>query len=167
MAENPQSAEFHAVTEMPPTGSSPNARGDMPRGLQTALLTLVVLIAMAGLVFTVSLATTGNDNTSAALPDSVDRLIPGSGDEVLAQSPLGVDLANGYDAFLIVNGVEIKTQEDGLSKNLGLGLVQFQPGPGKPIESLNPEQNCVVAMVWQQSEGEEAAEPVSWCFSAA
>ncbi len=139
----------------------------MPRGLQTALLILVVLIAMAGLVFTVSLATTGNDNTSAALPDSVDRLIPGSGDEVLAQSPLGVDLANGYDAFLIVNGVEIKTQEDGLSKNLGLGLVQFQPGPGKPIESLNPEQNCVVAMVWQQSEGEEAAEPVSWCFSAA
>lgn len=128
---------------------------------------LVMLVAVVGLVFTVRLAVTGDDNTSAALPDSVDRLIPASGDEVLTQTEVGVDLAVGFDAYLIVNGTEVRSEEDGLTKDLGLGLVKFQPGEGRPVESLLPEKNCVIAMIWPQMEGEEAAEPVSWCFNAA
>ncbi|MCZ7631056.1 MAG: hypothetical protein M5U19_19320 [Microthrixaceae bacterium] len=97
----------------------------------------------------------------------MDRLIPASGDEVLSQSEVGVDLAVGYDAYLIVNGTEIRSEADGLVSDPGLGLVRFQPGEGKPVESLAPEKNCVIAMVWPQADGRDAAEPVSWCFTAA
>lgn len=127
----------------------------------------IIVVALGGLYLTGRAAITGDSNTSEALPDSVDRLIPDSGDEVLTQSPVGVDLASGYDAYLIVNGTEIRNEDDGLTKDLGLGTVQFQPGSDKPVDSLLPEKNCVIAMVWNQSEGEESAEPVSWCFTAA
>ena len=66
----------------------------------------------------------------------------------------------------IVDVIDIG-EEDGLVRDQGLGLVKYQPGTGKPIESLAAEKNCVIAMVWPQAEGEEAAEPVSWCFNAA
>ncbi len=153
--------------EAPNSPAVPSRRSPLSSRAQTVVVVLLILGAIAGLVFTISIATTGDNNTSAALPDSVDRLIPASGDEVLAQSPVGVDLADGYDAYLIINGVEIRDPEQGLMKDLGLGTVQFQPGEGKEIESLNPEQNCVVAMIWRQSEGQDSAEPVSWCFNAA
>ncbi len=79
---------------------------------------------------------------------------------------MGIDVAAGYDAYLIINGTEIRTAEDGLVKDLGTGLIQFVPGPGKPVEALDPEKNCALALVWKQSEGEDTAQPVSWCFTA-
>ncbi len=80
---------------------------------------------------------------------------------------MGVDLATGYDAYLIVNGTEIRDESDGLTKDLGLGLVTFQPGAGTPISSLDADKNCVIAMVWARSDGPETAAPVNWCFTAA
>lgn len=134
---------------------------------RNAIAAVLVAVAIVGLYFTVRLAVTGDANTSAALPDSVDRLIPASGAEVLTQAEVGIDLAVGYDAYLILNGTDIRSESDGLFKDLGLGLIKFQPGEGKPVESLIPEKNCVIAMVWPQAEDEDAAEPVSWCFNAA
>jgi hypothetical protein len=128
---------------------------------------LLLLGAVAGLVVTVMLATTGDDATSDSTPEFVDRLIPPSGSEVLRQATVGIDVANGYDASLIINGTEIRSAEDGLVTDLGSGLIQFTPGAGKPIESLEPEQNCVTALVWRTTEGERSAVPVSWCFNAA
>lgn len=139
----------------------------MKPAARNAIAAVLIAVAIVGLVFTVRMAVTGDGNTSAALPDSVDRLIPASGDEVLTQSEVGVDLAVGFDAYLILNGTEIRTESDGLNKDLGLGTVTFQPDEGRPVESLLPEKNCVIAMVWPQMEGEDAAEPVSWCFNAA
>jgi len=159
-------APGHHTWGMSDTTATEARRGLSPR-MRTAIASVLVVGALTGLVFTARAAVTGDSNTSLALPDSVDRLIPDSGDEVLAQSAVGVDLATGFDAYLIVNGTEIRTEADGLKKDLGLGLVTFQPGEGTQVESLLPEKNCVIAMVWPQSEGEEAAEPVNWCFGAA
>jgi hypothetical protein len=127
---------------------------------------LLLVGALVGLVLTVRLATTGNDSTSESLPEFVDRLIPASGSEVLRQAGVGIDVAAGHDGYLIINGTEIRTAEDGLVKDLGTGLIQFVPGPGKPVEALDPEKNCALALVWKQSEGEDTAQPVSWCFTA-
>ncbi|MCP4434035.1 MAG: hypothetical protein GY812_00855 [Actinomycetia bacterium] len=153
------------------TTDSSEGRDTTPGGLnpkaRTAIASLVIAAAVVGLFLTVKAANTGEEATSLALPDSVDSLIPASGDEVLAQSAVGVDLASGFDAYLIVNGTEIRDEGDGLAKDLGLGRVMFQPGQGKAIESLSPERNCVIAMVWAQKDGPDAAEPVSWCFTAA
>lgn len=134
--------------------------------LRTVLMVLLIVGALAGLFFVGREAVTGTDSTSDALPSSVERLVPASGDEVLVQAQVGLDLADGYDAYLILNGEEIRTAEDGLIRGLGNGLIVYQPGPGKPVESLNSGQNCVVAMVWDVLETPETAEPVSWCFQA-
>ena len=159
-------AHGHHTWGMSDTAATDTRPGLSPR-MRTAIASVLVVGALAGLFFTARAAVTGDNSTSLALPDSVDRLIPDSGDEVLAQSAVGVDLATGFDAYLIVNGTEIRTEADGLTKDLGLGLVTFQPGESTPIGSLLPEKNCVIAMVWAQSDGEEAAEPVNWCFGAA
>ena len=54
-----------------------------------------------------------------------------------------------------------------LRAGLDVEVLVTDADTGKPIESLAAEKNCVIAMVWPQAEGEEAAEPVSWCFNAA
>jgi hypothetical protein len=126
----------------------------------------VVLLALVGLYFTGRAAVTGDDDTSRALPESVERLLPESGSEVLTQSTVGVDLAVGYDAYLIINGTEVRDEEAGLVKDMGTGLITYQPGAGE-IDELQAEKNCVIAMVWDQTEGPKFAEPVSWCFTAA
>jgi hypothetical protein len=129
-------------------------------------ITVVVVGCLVGLFLTGRAAITGGDETSNALPDSVDRLIPASGSEVLRQSEVGIDVADGFDAYLQINGTEIRTSEDGLIKDLGTGLILYRPGPDRPIEELNTNQNCVVAFVYDQLEGPETAQPVSWCFQA-
>ena len=67
------------------------------------------------------MAATGDEQSSSALPDYVDRLIPASGAEVLRQATVGIDVADGYDAYLVINGRRIATAEDGLIKDLGTG----------------------------------------------
>lgn len=149
---------------------TPNTPTRTRRGLtdlqRRAVITVVLLAAVVGLFLTGRAAVTGPSDSSNSLPDSVDRLIPDSGDEVLRQAQVGIDVAEGYDAWLQVNGVEIRDASDGLVKDLGTGLILFQPGPGRPVEELNPLQNCVVAFVFDPVEGESAAQPVSWCFEA-
>jgi hypothetical protein len=130
------------------------------------IIAVLIVGSIVGIFFTGRAAITGGDEASGALPDSVDRLIPASGAEVLRQSQVGIDVADGFDAYLQVNGVEIRDAEDGLIKDLGTGLILFQPGPDRPVESLNPNQNCVVAFVYDQLEGPTAAQPVTWCFQA-
>ena len=148
------------------TADVPRPRRQLSDGVRRLIMGVLLVGALVGLVLTVRLATTGNDSTSESLPEFVDRLIPASGSEVLRQAGVGIDVAAGYDASLIINGTEIRTAEDGLVKDLGTGLIQFVPGPGKPVEALNPEKNCALALVWKQSEGEDTAQPVSWCFTA-
>ena len=154
---------------MPASSSAPGAERTRPRlsdPARKALITVLILGALAGIFFTGMYAVTGSDSTSSNLPNYVDRLIPVSGAEVPRQSPVGIDVAEGYDAYLLINGEEIRTTQDGLIKDLGTGLVQFQPAPGFAIESLENGQNCVVAYVWNQVEEESTASPVSWCFNA-
>lgn len=134
--------------------------------IRRAVWIVLILGALVGIFFTGKAATTGLNSTSDALPEQVDRLLPASGSEVLRQSQVGIDVADGYDAYLIINGIEIRGPEDGLIRELGTGQILYQPGPGKPIEVLNEGRNCVVAMVWKQIENSKNAAPVSWCFDA-
>ncbi len=158
------------MVETPPepaaAPTSPRVRrplGDVPRKI---IITLLILGALAGIAFTGKAAVTGSDSATSDQPTFVDQLIPVSGGDVPRQSAVGIDVAEGYDAYLIVNGEEIRTTEDGLIKDLGTGVVRFQPAPGLVIEELETDQNCVVARVWQQVEDESTAETVSWCFTA-
>jgi len=134
----------------------------------------LLLAAVVGLmVVIVNNAVTGNDSVSSVRPASIDRLIPASGAQILRQGQVGVDLAVGYDAYLIVNGVEIRNQAteddpDGLVKSLTSDgyTITYAPGPGKRVESLVPDTNRVTAMVWRQADGPSTATPTYWTFTA-
>ena len=131
-----------------------------------ALLTVLILSALAGLFFVGRFAQTGTESTAAALPDSVERVAPPSGSEVLRQASVEIIVAPGHDAVLQINGVRIETAEDGLIKDLGSGLIRYQPAPGLPIESLESGSNTVVAEVWDQTQGRGSAQTVVWSFEA-
>jgi hypothetical protein len=130
------------------------------------IITVLILGALVGIGLTGRAAVTGSDSSSGDLPDSVERLVPAPDGEVPRQSAVGLDLAEGFDAYLAINGVTVRTVEDGLIKDLGTGLIRFQPAPGLPIEELDTDRNCVVAFVWDRLEDESTAAPVSWCFGA-
>ena len=177
-ADEPVTDDSAVLTEgagLEPDADAGAGAGPPPRRLprftlddrvRRVVVTLVVVGALVGIFFTGRWAVTGADSTSQSLPDQVDLLLPASGSEVLVQAQVGVDLADGYTAYLTINGTDVRTAEDGLITNLGTGQILYQPGPGKPVESLNSGQNCVIAMVWDQLETVETAEPVSWCFQA-
>ena len=162
----PRPADGAVATTDVPDATAGRRRFHLSDAWARVIMVVLVLGALFGLVLTVKNATTGNDATSESKPDYVDRLIPASGSEVLRQAAVGVDVAAGYDAYLIINGTTVRSPKDGLSKDLGTGLIQYTPGPGRPVEELNAEKNCVLAMVWKQAEGEKTAKPVSWCFTA-
>jgi hypothetical protein len=130
-------------------------------------MVVLFLGALTGLVLTARAAVTGSDPTSDALPDSVLQLFPAPDSEVLAQSRVGIKVEPGYDGYLVINGVEVRTTEEGLRKDLGSGTIDFQPGPNSVLPSLNPERNCVTAVIWKQSEGPTVSRPIPWCFNAA
>ncbi len=131
-----------------------------------ALLTVLILSALAGLFFVGRFAQTGTESTATALPESVERVAPPSGSEVLRQASVEIIVAPGHDAVLQINGVRIETAEDGLIKDLGSGLIRYQPAPGLPIESLESGSNTVVAEVWDQTQGRGSAQTVVWSFEA-
>lgn len=150
-----------------PTAAAPPARKErreLPDRWAYSIMALLIVGSLVGIVVAVMLASTGGDRTSEVLPEYVDRLEPTSGSHILSQSTVGVDVAEGYDAYLIIDGKEIKTQADGLIRQPNKGIVQYTPGEGRPVESLPSGRNCVTAMVWEITDGPKTAKPTNWCF---
>ena len=115
-------------------------------------------------------AVTGDQSTSMSKPSYVLRLIPASGAGVPVQDRVGIDLSSGYDAYLDLNGLEIRNvvidpTADGLVRS-GTGTISYQPAEGHRIERLDSGENCVTAFVWKQEEGRGTASPLRWCFTA-
>jgi len=162
----PTTPPAETPTAEDPTPPARRKRISVPHRLQTVIAVVLVIGAFAGLFFVGRAAVTGTDSTSANLPDSVERLVPASGASVLRQSQVGLDLADGYDAYLIINGIEVRSAEDGLIRDLGTGQILYQPGEDKPVETLNSGQNCITAMVWDVLETAATADAVPWCFAA-
>lgn len=134
---------------------------DLTRRLIFAVL---IAVAVGGLVVAVN-----NGRTSpTALTDrdaAVDAVIPTEGAEVLRQSTVGIDLADGYDASLVINNQVIP--DDQLGGDPGLGLYTFTPAPGQAVESLSGGQNCAIATFWRIGEEPQRTQTVRWCFRAA
>ncbi len=124
---------------------------------------------VGGTVYMLDNSVTGEDANNAR-PIFVDSVIPADDSTVLSQSTVGIDVDSRYDAYLIVNDIAITNQankddEDGLLKSEETGVVQYNPGPGMRVESLETPKTCITAMVWEKISGPETAEPVTWCFN--
>jgi hypothetical protein len=125
------------------------------------------LVAAAGvaLFFGVRATETG-DGEPGSPSKVVEHFIPGEGDSVIRQSELGVDLAPGYEGALVINGVEIPTEDLRLVPEQN--QVFFTPGEGKAVEQLRAGLNCVEAEAWKSADGRGTANDrfFTWCFEA-
>jgi hypothetical protein len=132
------------------------------------VITATVIVAFAVLYLGVRATDTGDADpvTVSGRPDVVEHLVPSEGDEVIRQAELGIDLAPGFEGALLVNGVEIPTEELRLVPEQN--QVFFTPGDGKVVDRLDAGPNCVTAVVWRSSMGRGTANDQSftWCFDA-
>ena len=108
----------------------------------------VVLVAIGGFALAASRTKTGERPVlESGAPDIVELLQPPSGNQVLRQAQIGIDLAAGWTGVLIVNGTEIP--ESQLLRRPELNQVFFSPQEGAVIETLPAGRNCVVAEIWR------------------
>lgn len=136
----------------------------VPRRIIFGLLLLGATAAM------VAVAVDSNRSTRVA-PDrdpAIEGLIPGSGADVLRQSEVGVDMADGYVATLTVNGTPIPDDQitGGGAGIPSLGRFAFTPGPDKVLESLRAGRNCVTVEFWKAQDPNQTS-VYTWCFEAA
>ncbi len=132
--------------------------------LRRALLVVAALMGAAAILLALFLADTDDNDVTVTGNAAVDELIPPRNAEVLSQETVGIDLAIGFDARLVINGVEIPPAQIRHVPNLN--RFTFRPDQGKAIESLRAEQNCAQVTYWRQEAGPTEADTISWCFSA-
>ena len=136
-------------------------------------LTLVVLGFLSG--------TTGRD--ALGYPDAIVDIAPAPNDrQVLSQTEILVDLQDGYEAVLVLDGVEIPTTpiseiagggaEPGQQVELpptaiydqGNSLIRFTPSDGALVESYSVGRHDVTVIFWEIEKGRNAARSYSWSF---
>ena len=104
--------------------------------------------------------------------------------QVLQQTQVVVDLAEGYEGRLIIDDVALATirldelgtldvepgeQLDvppGVVFEPGNGTLTFTPGDDAPIEQLRPRLAHRQVVYWTTVEGEERARSYTWSFTA-
>lgn len=160
----------------------------MPRARRVNLPLLLVSLGMsAGIVLIViglSAAVTGRD--SLRLPDEIEAINPVDGDRVLRQTRVIVDFVPGYEAVLVINGIELPTVRlDELTTVEGMqpapgeqvvippvavydpgnASIGFQPTRGALIEEFSQGLHRATVIYWRIEEGRERARQYSWTFS--
>jgi len=149
--------------------------------LRRILTTLVIIACIGGLIVAAQRTRRGDldeptytgdqtaqgDNSAAAggapPPRSIVELrAPTPDSAVLSQAQLLIDLATGYSASFVINGVTIP--DDELQLRTELGQVIFNPGPGNVIERFPAGRNCVQADIYRIDGVEEDVPPERWCF---
>ena len=142
----------------PPT-RVPGVWAQIPMPVRIALV--VLLLVAAGGIFAVTRQTS---ESSANLDNGViQQLIPAEASQVPQQAQVGIDLADGYNASLAVNGVAIP--DDQTDRIVAFNQVLFQPGPGKVFEAWDASvPTCVTATYWKY-DTPDVTTPRTWCFS--
>jgi hypothetical protein len=147
------------------------------------------LIASIGIAFGVVLvvfgfrsAVTGDD--ARAFPQAIERMSPADGDRVLRQAQIIVDFAEGYEAVLTIDGIELPvTRLDELSAggaapapgaqvelpatavyDPGNHVLSFQPQEGALIVEFAQGEHTAVVTYWKTLDGRTKARTYQWRF---
>jgi hypothetical protein len=143
-----------------------------PVMLIVGIVGVVVALSMTNRASQVDLAVTGNP--------AIEGLIPERNAEVLRQTEIGIDLAPGYEAELVIDGVPIPVDEMNILRDVEnpnasssargsfgttLNRFTFQPLEGRAIEELLGDRHCVIAYFWPLSD-RDARQAERWCFYA-
>ena len=126
-------------------------------------------------------ATTGRDLLE--YPEAIIDISPAPNDrQVLSQTEISVDLQDGYEAVIVLDGIEIPTSrlediagglpEPGQQIDLpptaiydqGNSLIRFEPRDGAVIESYSVGRHQVTVIFWKIEDGRNTARSYSWSF---
>lgn len=172
------------------TADAPAARADvdrpkrrLDRGLLVA--SLVIASGLILVIFGVTTALTGNDGIDR--PDAIESLQPvENAVQVLQQERVVVDLQAGYEARLVIDGIELPTTiigqsdvdpfdqaEPGQQVELptsavfdpGNAIISFQPVEGALIESFDQGLHEARVIFWRIEDGPEQARSYRWEFN--
>lgn len=164
-------------------GSAPaGRRRRIDRGLLVA--SFVIACGIALIVYGFVVAVTGDEGIDR--PDAIESVQPvENAIQVLQQERIVVDLQAGYEARLILDGIELPTTvigqsdvdpseaaEPGQQVDLpptavfdpGNAVISFQPVEGAPVESLEEGVHEVTVVFWRTIDGPERARSYSWSF---
>ena len=147
------------------------------------LIPLGFIVGLVLIITGLNSAQTGRD--AQKLPAEVSSINPGSGDIVLRQSQIFVDFTDGYNAVLILDGVELEvTRLDELSAangeikpgaqvdlpataiyDPGNFTISFQPQVGAAIVGLFQGKHTASVLFWKIAETRDKAKSFTWEFS--
>ncbi len=149
--------------------------------LETVLISLGILVGVMFVIFGLNSATTGRD--ALGYPDEIIDISPAPNDrQVLSQTEISVNLQDGYEAVLVLDGIEVPTTrlEDfvpvaakpGQQIELpptaiydqGNSLIRFEPTEGAVIEKYTVGVHEVKCIFWKIEEGRAAARSFEWSF---
>ena len=128
-------------------------------------------------------AITGTDGVDR--PDAIEELSPvENAQQVFQQEQVVVDLQFGYEAVLVIDGIELPTERIGefsgdLSPDAagqqvsipptavfdpGNSVISFRPTDGALIESFAEGRHQAQVIFWKTEEGRESASSYRWAF---
>ncbi len=164
-----------------PVAAGPRRRLD--RGLLVA--SLVIACGVILVVFGLTTALTGNDGIDR--PEAIESLQPvENAVQVLQQERVVVNLQSGYEARLVIDGIELPTTiigqtdvdpasqpDPGQQVDLpttavfdpGNAVISFQPVEGALIESWTEGIHEVRIIFWRIEDGPEQALSYRWEFN--
>lgn len=165
----------------PDTPHRPKRRID--RGLLIA--SLVIACGLVLVIFGLTTALTGDDGIDR--PEAVESVQPvENAVQVLQQERVVVDLLPGYEARLVIDGIELPTTiigqsdvdpfeqpEPGQQVELpttavfdpGNAVISFQPVEGALIESFSEGLHEARVIFWRIEDGPEQARSYRWEFN--
>ena len=160
----------------------PAARRRLDRGLLIASFVIACGVMLIGWALTV--AVTGDDGIDR--PEAIESVQPvENAVQVLQQERVVVDLQAGYEATLVIDGIELPTTVIGQSDvdpqaqpapgqqvdlpttavfDPGNAVISFQPVEGALIESFTQGTHEARVIFWKTEDGPEAALSYRWEF---
>ena len=143
----------------------------------------VIACGVALIAWGMTSAITGTDGVNR--PDAIEELSPvENAQQVFQQEQIVVDLQFGYEAVLVIDGIELPTERIGeFSGDLnpetagqqistpptavfdpGNSVITFRPTDGTLIESFDEGRHQAQVIFWKAEEGRDSARSYRWAF---
>ena len=156
----------------------------MPPRLDRARLVVSAGIAIGVALIAFGFASGITGDEARKFPEAIERMSPADGDRVLRQSQIIIDFADGYEAALVIDGLELPvTRLDELTTSgaqpapgaqvelpatavfdPGNNVLSFQPQTGAAIEEFAQGEHTATVRYWKILEGPAKYRTYQWRF---
>ena len=189
MAAPPTRADDGAPVPVPTEEGAPHPPGEPAAGgwfrrLDRKLLVASLAIAVGLVLIGFALVRSVTGDEAADLPEAIEEVTPPpDAVQVLQQTQVIVDLAEGYEGRLTIDDVALPTirldelatldAEPGQQLEIPPGVI-FEPGNGTltytpaedaPITRFEPGSHTVQVIYWRTIEGDDSARSFTWTFT--